>query len=99
MQIESWLDVGPYVHAALSVPEPVQTLGMLTSCLRVQMCINPVVSGRHTSSFCMSFRLLHKFLSLERRTHLRLGSPETLTAHFPVLGLCVSTNLHQEADL
>lgn len=46
LQIEFWLDVGPYIHAALSVPEPVQTLGMLTSSLGVQMCINPVLSIR-----------------------------------------------------
>lgn len=46
LQIESWLDVGPYVHATLSVSEPVQSLGMLTPPLWVQMCINPVLSGR-----------------------------------------------------
>lgn len=33
LQIESWLDVGPYVYATLLVSELVQSLGMLTPSL------------------------------------------------------------------
>lgn len=63
-------------------------------------CLEDNFLGAIHHLWLLPYPLLHKSLTLERRSLMKasplaLSGPETLPAHFPVVGHCVSANLLQ----